>query len=198
MPMDIDVIKLTAQFVARNGRPFLIGIMNKEQRNPMFDFLKPQHSHFSYFTRLVDQYTKILIPSMDTLDKLRREIAQPFGVLKDVMYRVEWEKAQQRERAKEEEAAERERIAYAQIDWHDFVVVETVDYQANEVGNFPPPTTPQDVGARVVAQERMEKSGGGTEVGMSMSRILEEEAHTVEQLSELAAWQGQTADSTSK
>ncbi len=27
--------------------------------------------------------------------------------------------------------------AYSQIDWHDFVVVETVDYQPQEQGNFP-------------------------------------------------------------
>ena len=26
-------------------------------------------------------------------------------------------------------------VAYAQIDWHDFVVVETVDFQPNEGGN---------------------------------------------------------------
>ena len=27
-------------------------------------------------------------------------------------------------------------VAYAQIDWHDFVVVETVDFQPNESGKF--------------------------------------------------------------
>jgi splicing factor 3A subunit 1 len=43
-------------------------------------------------------------------------------------------------------------VAYAQIDWHDFVVVETVDYQPFEMGNFPPPTTPDEVGARVLMQ----------------------------------------------
>lgn len=43
-------------------------------------------------------------------------------------------------------------VAYAQIDWHDFVVVETVDYQPFEHGNFPPPTTPDEVGARVLMQ----------------------------------------------
>lgn len=25
-------------------------------------------------------------------------------------------------------------VAYASIDWHDFVVVETVDFQPNEIG----------------------------------------------------------------
>ncbi len=79
---DIDVIKLTAQFVARNGNPFRNTLMNKEQRNPMFDFLKPQHSHFTYFTRLVEQYTRILLPPRDLLDKLKKEVENPYSILK--------------------------------------------------------------------------------------------------------------------
>ena len=49
-------------------------------------------------------------------------------------------------------------VAYASIDWHDFVVVETVDYQPNETGNLPPPTTPEEVGARIIAQARFEEN----------------------------------------
>jgi splicing factor 3A subunit 1 len=179
-PLDIDVIKLAAQFVARNGRSFLTNLMNKEQRNALFDFLKPQHSHFNYFTRLVEQYTKILLPQKDFETRLRKELNNPQCVLKDIQYRTEWCKYQQREKAREDELIEKERVAYAQIDWHDFVVVETVDYQSNEVGNFPPPTTPQDVGARVVAQERIEQYGDlhTTTANMDaslMERIIQEE-----------------------
>ena len=54
-----DVVKLTAQFVARNGRQFLTTVMQREQRNYLFDFLRPQHSLFNYFTKLVEQYTKV-------------------------------------------------------------------------------------------------------------------------------------------
>ena len=50
-------------------------------------------------------------------------------------------------------------VAYAQIDWHDFVVVETVDFLASETGNLPPPTTPDEVGARMLIQERYEEIG---------------------------------------
>ena len=63
-------------------------------------------------------------------------------------------------------------VAYAQIDWHDFVVVETVDYQPHETGNFPAPTTPDEVGARVLMQERMED---GEENEMQMGSEPEEE-----------------------
>ena len=57
---DLDVVKLTAQFVARNGRQFLTSLMNREQRNFQFDFLRPQHSLFQYFTKLLEQYTKVV------------------------------------------------------------------------------------------------------------------------------------------
>lgn len=52
-------MRLTAMFVARNGRQFLTQLMNREVRNFQFDFLKPQHSNFPYFTKLVEQYTKV-------------------------------------------------------------------------------------------------------------------------------------------
>lgn len=57
-------MKLTAQFVARNGRQFLTNLMNREQRNFQFDFLRPQHSLFQYFTKLLEQYTKVYIYSI--------------------------------------------------------------------------------------------------------------------------------------
>lgn len=197
MPLDIDVIKLTAQFVARNGGPFRTNLMNKESRNPLFDFLKPQHSHFSFFTKLVEQYTKILLPPKDLVQKLQKEIENPFQILNDVQYRVEWQKIQQREKAKIDELVEKERVAYAQIDWHDFVVVETVDYQPNEQGNFPPPTTPADVGARTIALERIESSApDGSKIDYNskllMNRIIDDESRV--EISSLSAEQGYTEE----
>lgn len=50
-------------------------------------------------------------------------------------------------------------MAYAQIDWHNFVVVETVDYQPNEQGQFPPPLKQDEVGNRIIAEERFEQFG---------------------------------------
>ncbi|XP_017539492.1 splicing factor 3A subunit 1 [Pygocentrus nattereri] len=172
---DLDVVKLTAQFVARNGRQFLTQLMQKEQRNYQFDFLRPQHSLFNYFTKLVEQYTKVLIPPKGLLQKLKREAENPREVLDQVRYRVEWAKFQERERKKEEEEREKERVAYAQIDWHDFVVVETVDFQPNEQGNFPPPTTPEELGARILIQERYEKYGESEEVEMEVESEDEED-----------------------
>lgn len=161
--------------------------MNKEARNAIFDFLKPQHSHFNYFTRLVEHYTKILLPPRDLQEKLKKDAESVFSIFKDIQYRAEWLRFQQREKAREDEMIEKERIAYAQIDWHDFVVVETVDYQPNEMGNFPPPTTPQDVGARVVAQERLELLGSNVSLDNAtlIERIIEDESRVMDDYSHL-------------
>ncbi|XP_065216970.1 splicing factor 3A subunit 1 [Planococcus citri] len=159
--LDLDIVKLTAQFVARNGRNFLTTLMNKEQRNYQFDFLRPQHSLFQYFTKLLEQYTKVLIPPKDLTNKLREESTHPQVVLDQVKYRADWQRHQEAQKRKEEMIIEKERIAYAQIDWHDFVVVETVDYQMSEIGNFPPPTTPEEVGARVLMQDRQTSKRNG-------------------------------------
>ena len=163
--MELDIVKLTAQFVARNGRQFLTSLMNREARNYQFDFLRPQHSLFQYFTRLLEQYTKVLIPPKDLMTRLSEECTNPKVTLENVKRRTDWQRHQEAQKRREEEEAERERVSYAQIDWHDFVVVETVDYQPFEIGNFPPPTTPEEVGARILLQERYEE---GQDVEMQL------------------------------
>ena len=112
---DLDVVKLTAQFVARNGRQFLTNLMNREQRNFQFDFLRPQHSLFQYFTKLLEQYTKVLIPPKDLQMKLDTEAYNKENVLEQDRYRVAWLKQQEANRRRQEEALERERVSYAQV-----------------------------------------------------------------------------------
>lgn len=156
--------------------------MNREQRNYQFDFLRPQHSLFQYFTKLLEQYTKILIPPKDLMQKLRLEsVTGSDGqnvVLDQVKYRANWLRHQEAQKRREEEKVERERVAYAQIDWHDFVVVEVVDYQPYETGNFPPPTTPEEVGARVLMEQRFqEEDGNDIEMQIESDDEIEKNEH---------------------
>lgn len=87
--------------------------MNREQRNFQFDFLRPQHSLFQYFTKLLEQYTKILIPPKDLLNKLRAESSEGRTsmnlVLEQMKYRANWQKHQEAQRRREEEKVEKER-----------------------------------------------------------------------------------------
>lgn len=109
--------------------------MNREVRNYQFDFLKPQHSNFTYFTKLVEQYTKIIIPPKGIVDEIRENSTHQ-KVMNDVFYRVGWEKHQRAVKDREDAEVEQERLAYSQIDWHDFVVVQTVDFQPSETCKF--------------------------------------------------------------
>lgn len=68
-------MKLTAQFVARNGRLFLANLTQREHRNPMFDFLQPHSTRFAYFHALVENYKRVLAPPTDLVERLRVEAA---------------------------------------------------------------------------------------------------------------------------
>ncbi|CAK8680307.1 splicing factor 3A subunit 1-like [Clavelina lepadiformis] len=179
---DIDVVRLTAQFVAKNGRSFLTQLTQREAKNFQFDFLRPQHSLFQYFTKLVDQYTKILLPPKNVLERLKAEAKDPKLILDDVKYRVAWTKHEERIKQREQAAIEKERAMYAQIDWHDFVVVETVDFMIDERGNFPKPVTVEELGSRLLHQERIEKFGEENLHNNGSDSDKEESHETGEQL----------------
>lgn len=76
---DLDNIRLAAQFVARNGRPFMIALANREAGNPAFNFLKPTHSLFGFFSALSEAYTKVLMPKKGVMEKLRRNSSDRCG-----------------------------------------------------------------------------------------------------------------------
>ena len=108
-----DILKLTALFTARNGRAFVQRLMQKEAQNDQFDVLQPNHSLFSYFTKLVDQYTKLLIPQ-DLPQKLETSVKDKFSTLRDVQERVEYQRYQDEALriAKEEQDKERSMILF--------------------------------------------------------------------------------------
>lgn len=143
--LDLDTIKLTAQFVARNGKSFLTGLASREHSNPHFNFLKPTHSMFSFFTSLCDAYSKVLMPPKDIMLRLTKEKSEKQVVLERCLRRLEWEQAKEREEKEAADAAERERIAMQLIDWHDFVIVETIDFHQDEDADLPMPMSMKDV-----------------------------------------------------
>jgi len=94
--IDMDIIKTTALFIAKNGQKFLTAITEKEAKNGLFDFLKPTHIYFGYFTALVDAYSRCIIPKKDEISKLELYISDSLAILGNCGERYEYEK-QQRE-----------------------------------------------------------------------------------------------------
>ena len=160
---DLEIVKLTAIHVARKGKSWMTALSQREARNYQFDFLRPQHSLYNFFTRLVDQYSLLLQTGPEgqkaeqaRLSVLHANLANKFRVLELAKTRADymkWVAAQKQQKEEEEEA---EKMAYAQIDWHDFVVVETVLFtDADEAADLPPPTSLNDLQSASLEQKAM-------------------------------------------
>lgn len=127
-------------------------LSQRETGNFQFDFLRPNHTLHNFFQRLIDQYTTLLRAGgmdgeggkaqQERIRELQANVDDKFHVLGRARQRAEWFKYQDAQKAAKEEQAEKERIEYAQIDWHDFVVVETVVFtEADDHTQLPPPTS---------------------------------------------------------
>ncbi|EFR02554.1 splicing factor 3 subunit 1 [Nannizzia gypsea CBS 118893] len=162
--LDLEVVKLTALFVAKRGKSFMTSLSQRETRNFQFDFLRPQHSLYQFFTRLVDQYRELLqvegresaVTEEQRRADLRENVKNKYNVLGRAKQRAEWVKYQEMQKLQKEEEEEEEKVAYAQIDWHDFVVVETVLFtEADDQTELPPPTSLNDLQTASLEQKAM-------------------------------------------
>jgi len=104
-------MKLTALFTARRGHSFLASLSAREGRNYQFDFLRPTHSLFGYFNRLVEQYTKILHPSKEMLDTLkeRTQSGGRWKTLELARTYAKWERVKREKDKKRQDDQEAER-----------------------------------------------------------------------------------------
>jgi splicing factor 3A subunit 1 len=148
-PAQIETMQLVAQFAALDEKsgPFLQMLALREWHNPIFGFLQPRHGHFAYFSALVDAYRRILGLWTDStsiagagFDRLVDTMANNVNAcLELAAFRAEYDRdVTQSEKHHNEEA-----FAASQVDWHDFVVVETIDFLASEIVLPPPPPPPK-------------------------------------------------------
>ncbi|KAI8325706.1 Surp module [Martensiomyces pterosporus] len=136
---DLDVIKLTAQFVACNGRQFMTSLAQREANNYQFDFLSPNHTLFGYFRKLVDQYSLVLSPPEDLKERVEKDREDKY------------------------QEADREKEAFLSIDWHDFVVVGAVEFvEEDAYMELPEPLRLQDLKSMSLEEKRKAKSEGAS------------------------------------
>eukprot|EP00940_MAST-03C_sp_MAST-3C-sp2_P001322 g1322.t1 len=130
--MDEELIKLTAQFTAAGGKEFLRKLVSREHSNPQFAFLKETHLLFKYFMGLVGQYSLCINPPKHVMCQLEDENQTKKSILKRCVHRLEFQREVDAKRKAEEAAKTSDRVAFQSIDWHDFVVVETIEFVENE------------------------------------------------------------------
>ncbi|KAF0897915.1 hypothetical protein E2562_001623 [Oryza meyeriana var. granulata] len=170
---ELDIIKLTAQFVARNGKSFLTSLAQRENTNPQFHFIRPTHSMFTFFTKLTDTYSRVLNPveGVPALQKELRDGSKDLTtVLERCLNRLEWDRSQEHARQQAEDEIELERMQMQMIDWHDFAVVETIEFADDESEGLPVPLTLEEYKRR----KRIE------DLGEEEARELAEPAKDVE------------------
>jgi splicing factor 3A subunit 1 len=169
----IEMIQLVAQFAALEGKggPFLHQLTLREWRNTAFGFLQPRHGHFAYFSALVDAYKSVLGlwtgGTSSTDDRVKGMANNVDNCLNVAAYRAEYERDQDEQKRKQDE--EGVLSAGAQIDWHEFVVVETIDFPADEAVELSmlPPPPPQNIPSVAAANKE--------DAGMSESEDEEED-----------------------
>lgn len=107
-------MKLTALFTARRGRQFLATLSEKEGRNYQFDFLRPTHSLFAYFNRLVEQYTKVLYPNKQLVEQLKERTKKGarWELLEKARKHAKWEKNRREREKRRQDDQEAERSAF--------------------------------------------------------------------------------------
>ncbi|OQR97222.1 splicing factor 3 subunit [Achlya hypogyna] len=155
---DQEIMYLTAQYTAVGGKAFLSGLATREQRNPQFDFINPVHPLFAYFTVLVESYAKILTAKAQRgkkanplLERLEEGVDR-MRVLDRCVHKLEFMRLEAESKQKEEAENDAERLAYMQIDWHDFVIVETIVFDDSDlIADAPNPYLEDDPGQTAAA-----------------------------------------------
>ncbi|KAK8801981.1 hypothetical protein WA158_006376 [Blastocystis sp. Blastoise] len=130
--IDMEIIKLTAQFTAVNGRKFLDGITTYQSRNPQFDFLKPTHLLNGFFTSLVESYAKILHPERETKANLIEFSENKENILKFCLWKQDYQQKEERRRQEEEALSNNERLVDQTVNWNQFTVVETITFNEKD------------------------------------------------------------------
>jgi splicing factor 3A subunit 1 len=143
-------------FVARNGRQWMTKLAQREMANAQFQFLNTTHSFHNFFQRLVDQYSALIRANgvggegtklkEETVAALEHNVEDRFHVLARARQRAEYARYEAEERQKKEEEEAKKRQDFANTDWGDFVVVETITFTPSDAtANLPPPTTLSDL-----------------------------------------------------
>jgi len=116
---------------AANGKAFLTQLSAREAQNSLFDFLKPSHALFGYFTTLVDQYHRILHPPAELLARVAADAATTEHLLLRSLHRLEVTRRDEEKKRAAAADGSGGASSAVHIDWHDFVVVETITLDGN-------------------------------------------------------------------
>jgi len=128
---DVDLIKMTAQFVARNGRTFLNALSSQAQSSGSLSqrylFLNPIDPRFPYFQKLVTAYNECIVVQNDTMNQLRADLDLDH-LYYEAIGAAEMTVIEEKKRKMMDENLKTVTMEMKLIDWQDFQVVETITF----------------------------------------------------------------------
>ncbi|KAK1864726.1 hypothetical protein I4F81_007270 [Pyropia yezoensis] len=138
-PHQLDVLQLTAQAAAVTPSFPSAVLARREAGNPLFGFLRPAHPLHPAYTATVRAYGAVLCPPAGLVAGLRTDAATLAPLRERALAAADWARAEADRRAAA--AADGERAAARRIDWHDFVIAETIVLDEEEANGeeAPPP-----------------------------------------------------------
>ena len=108
-------------------------LAQRERKNPQYDFLKPTHMLFIYFTSLVDSYARSLQPPKELLDSLELE-SDYTRCLSKALRRWEWINDERGNKGTgNKNICEEHNSLLINVDWYDFAIVETIPFARDEL-----------------------------------------------------------------
>lgn len=144
--LDLDVIKLTALFVAKNG-PGYAEQLRKHKKEPQFEFLDTSHSLNKLFHVFVKQYEHVI----------GDETAPRKDILHASYERARFEKHSRASVQKRKRLAHERQVEYASIDWQDYSIVGRVKFdEVDEVKELPVPLKRDELVFRSLESKRQE------------------------------------------
>ncbi|KAG7883891.1 hypothetical protein KL938_002476 [Ogataea parapolymorpha] len=140
--LDVDMIKLAAQYVALNGEESIEvlkeHVSHDKKQTIQFEFLNVSHSLHGLFRQYLESYKLILAEKEKILHEL--EIYDQTEFMDRCYARAQQMAKAEEEQTKEKQRLEKEQMEFASIDWQDFVVVETIEFtEVDEVAQLAPP-----------------------------------------------------------
>ncbi|ODV89927.1 hypothetical protein CANCADRAFT_98053 [Tortispora caseinolytica NRRL Y-17796] len=146
-PEDIEVLRLAALYVASNGIERATNELRTVYRdNAQFAFLNPKHSLHQYFSAMIAQYQLVLRAPISLRNRIREIIDNKQVVYEWAKQRAIYQQQKLQEEHEVQDAKQKEAIEYSEIDWQDFVVVQTIEFTEEDRSRpLPPPVSLSDL-----------------------------------------------------
>lgn len=152
--LDLDIIKLTALYVAKNGDEYAKKLQNHEIKvgnRAQFDFVNEKHSLNKLFRQYIDQYLILLKfysnqPEDEDVLQINEQLNDADKMISNAYKRAQYDKMNKVERKEKQKLIEQKQAHFASIDWQDFAIVGMIEFDAiDEVKELPAPLSRENL-----------------------------------------------------